>query len=138
MPQKIKYPSSAIRRCDKELKQLLQKVIDTKRGGTTVNGNKGAERTLNRNSGDLRNLIKPVIKVKGGELLIDIDVVKYYQYLDTGTDRIKNPWFLTEEFTSHVDFIAAISELTAKGIAHTIASDLKVNSVAQMQVSSTA
>ena len=138
MAQKIKYPSSAIRRCDKELKQLLQKVIDTKRGGTTVKGSKGSERTLNRNSGDLRNKIKPVIKVKGGELLIDIDVVEYYQYLDTGTDRIKNPWFLTEEFTNHVDFIAAISELTAKGIAHTISENLKINSTREMQVSSTA
>lgn len=136
--QKIKYPPSAIRRCDKALKDLMQKVIDTKKGGTTFEGVRGPARTLNRNSGELRNSIKPVIKVRNGELLIDIEVVKYYQYLDTGTERIKTPWFLTEEFTTHKDFIDAISELTAKGIAHTIASDLKVNPIEQMQVSSTA
>ena len=53
--QKIKYPSSAIRRCDKALKDLMQKVIDTKKGGTTSEGVRGPARTLNRNSGELRN-----------------------------------------------------------------------------------
>ena len=137
MAEKIKYPPSAIRRCDKALKDLMQKVIDTKKGGTTVKGARGPARTLNRNSGELRNKIKPVIRVKSGELHIDMEVVKYYQYLDTGTERIKNPWFLTEEFTTHKDFIDAIAELTAKGIAHTIASGLKVNPIEQMQVTST-
>jgi hypothetical protein len=135
---KIKYPPSAIKRCDKKLKQLLQEVIDTKRGGTTIDGVKGPARVLNQNTGDLRNRIKPVIKVKGSELHIDMEVVKYYQYLDTGTSRIKNPWFLTEEFTNHDDFIKAIEELTAKGLAHTMARSLKMNPSEQVKVSSTA
>jgi len=126
MAKKIKYPPSAIRKCDREVKALLQRIIDTKRGGTTVKGAKGPSRTLNQNTGDLRNKIKPVIKVVNNELVIDIEVVKYYQYLDTGTSKIKYPWFLTAELTSHIDFIKSIEVLTAKGIAFTLEQDLKV------------
>lgn len=124
MANKIKYPPSAIRKCDREIKALLQSIIDTKRGGTTVNGVKGQARTLNQNSGDLRNKIKPVIKVVNNELVIDLEVVKYYQYLDTGTSKIKYPWFLTDELTRHADFLSSIEVLTAKGIAYTINEDI--------------
>jgi len=125
MAKKIKYPPSAIKRCNNEVKALLQKIIDTKKGGTTIGGEKGPARILNKNTGDLRNNIKPVIKVRNGELLIDVEVVKYYQYLDKGTDRIKNPWFLTDELTSHIEFLDSIGRLVAAGIAFEIKDNIK-------------
>lgn len=126
MAKKIKYPPSAIRRCDKELKDLLRRIIETKSGGTTIKGAKGPARRLNENTGDLKNKIKPVIKVINSELHIDIEVVKYYQWLDTGSSKIKYPWFLTKEFTTHPQFIKSIEVLTAKGIAFTMKENLKV------------
>lgn len=124
--KKIKYPPNALRKADKEIKDLMKKIIETKRGGTTIKGAKGPSRTLNSISGDLKTRIKPVIKVKNGELVIDIEMVEYYQYLDKGTDRIKNPWFLTDELTSHIKFISSIEKLIAAGIAFSLKKDLKV------------
>jgi len=115
--KKIKYPPSAIRKCDREIKALLQKIIDTKKGGTTIEGQKGPARILNKNTGDLRKNIKPIIIVRNNELLIDIEVMSYYQYLDKGTNKIKNPWFLTDELIKDSRFLDSIAKLEAAGIA---------------------
>lgn len=123
---KIKYPPNAIKKADKEIKEALQNIIDTKIGGTTREGRKGPARRLDKISGNLRNKIKPIIRVQNNELVIDVEVMEYYKYLDVGTDRIKTPWFLTEEFTSSPGFISAIERLTAKGIAFTLEKNLKV------------
>lgn len=121
---KIKYPPSAIKKCDKEIKDLLQKIIVTKSGGTTKNGNKGRARRLRKDTGELFRSIKPVIKVRNGELLIDIEVVKYYQYLDVGTEKIKYPWFLTDELIESAPFLDSIAKLEAAGISATIKEDI--------------
>lgn len=121
---KIKYPPSAIKKCDKEIKDLLQKIIVTKSGGTTIKGNKGRARRLRKNTGELFKSIKPVIKVRNGELLIDIEVVKYYQYLDVGTEKIKYPWFLTDELIESAAFLDSIAKLEAAGIVATIKEDI--------------
>jgi hypothetical protein len=123
---KIKYPPSAIKRCDKEIKDLLRKIIDTKKGGTTKDGRKAPSRKLKRDTGDLRRNIKPIIKVRRGELVIDIEVVEYYQYLDKGTDKIKHPWFLTDELTKHATFLESIKTLTTAGIIFTMNENLRV------------
>jgi hypothetical protein len=123
---KIKYPPNAIKKADKEIKETLQKIIDTKSGGTTRGGVKGPARKLNQISGNLRNKIKPIIGVKNNELFIDIEVMEYYKYLDVGTGKIKTPWFLTNELTNSAGFISAIERLTAKGIAFTLEQNLKI------------
>lgn len=116
MARGIKYPPSAIRKCDREIKDLLTDIISTKTGGTTVKGQKGPSRKLRSNTGKLLDSIKPIIKVKGGELFIDIEVVKYYQYLDTGSINIKYPWFLTEELINSAAFLDSIAKLETAGI----------------------
>lgn len=123
---KIKYPPNAIKKCDDEIKALLQKIIKEKIGGTTINGSKGPSRRLNQNTGNLVNSVNPVIKVVNDKLIIDIEVVKYYQYLDTGSRRIKNPWFLTQELEKNVEFIKSIERLVEIGIEFTIESGLNV------------
>lgn len=125
---KIKYPPNAIKKCDEEIKALLQKIIKEKIGGTTINGSKGPSRRLNQNTGKLLNSVNPTIKVVNGELIIDIDVIKYYQYLDTGSRRIKNPWFLTEELEKNAEFIKSVERLVEIGIEFTIESGLNVRS----------
>jgi hypothetical protein len=123
---KIKYPPNAIRKADKEIKETLQNIIDTKIGGTTVGGRKAPSRKLNKISGNLRNNIKPIIVVKNNELFIDVEVMEYYKWLDVGSSKIKNPWFLTEELVGSPGFISAIEVLMAKGIAFTLEKNLKV------------
>jgi hypothetical protein len=125
---KIKYPPNAIKKCDAEIKLLMQLIIESKIGGTTINGSKGASRRLIMRTGKLLNSINPVIKVVNGELQIDIEVVKYYQYLDVGTTRIKNPWFLTNELMKNQKLLESIERLTEAGIEFTIADNLKVSS----------
>lgn len=115
--KKIKYPSSAIRKCDREIKKLLQDIISTKSGGTTKKGNKARARRLKSNTGDLLNKIKPIIIVKNNEIHIDIQVMNYYQYLDVGTEKIKYPWFLTDELIESAPFLDSIARLEAAGIA---------------------
>jgi len=117
---KIKYSPSAIKKCDKEIKRILQSIIENKKGGTTKNGIIGPSRKLREISGDLKRNIKPIIKVVGNELLIDVEVMEYYQYLDLGTDRIKKPWFLTNELTSNKEFLMSIEKLVASGLALTM------------------
>jgi hypothetical protein len=125
---KIKYPPNAIKKCDEEIKIIMQLIIESKMGGTTINGSKGPERRLIMRTGTLLNSVNPVIKVVNGELEIDIDVVKYYQYLDTGTRRIKNPWFLTKELEKNLKFIDSIERLIEAGLEFTIKDNLRVNS----------
>jgi hypothetical protein len=122
---KIKYPPSAIKRVDRELKDLMLNIIKTKRGGRTKGGKAAPATTLRRVTGNLQRQIKPVIKVKKNELVIDIEVVKYYQWLDEGSEKIKRPWFLTKEFTEHKKFLSSIEKLVALGIKTTIESEVK-------------
>lgn len=119
MDDKIKYPPFALKRADKKLKALLLHIVDTKKGGTTNNGKKGPSRKLNEISGDLKRSIKKagnIIEVKDSKLFIRIKVVEYFQYIDQGTSKIKNPWFITDEFTSHPDFTEAMEELITAGL----------------------
>jgi hypothetical protein len=122
----IKYPPNAIKKCDEELKILMQLVIQSKMGGTTVNGSKGPERRLNSISGNLLNNINPVVKVINDKLIIDLEVVEYYQWLDTGSSKIKNPWFLTDEFINNIKVVESIERLTKAGIEFTIQEMLNV------------
>ena len=119
--KKIKYPPSAIRKADKEIKKLMQDIIEKKMGGTTTKKKTTPKRTLNKVSGNLHRNVKPVIRAKSnGELFIDVEVMEYYQYLDEGTKRIKNPWFLTEELMNKSEFLDAITDLTREGFEETI------------------
>ena len=122
----IKYPPNAIKKCDEELKLLMQLVIQSKMGGTTEDGVKGPERKLNSISGNLLHNINPVIKVVDDKLTIDIEVVEYYQWLDTGSSKIKNPWFLTDEFIKNIKVVESIERLTKAGIEFTIQEMLNV------------
>jgi hypothetical protein len=87
--KELKYTNRDLRKADREVFKLVQDVIKTKRRD-------GDGKVLQKRTGNLLSNIKPVFKVKGGELYVDIKVMEYYQYLDEGTKRIQ-PWFLTEE-----------------------------------------
>jgi hypothetical protein len=120
---KVKYAKKDLDQVNREVKDLMIKIITTKRGGTTVEGSKAASRTLNTNTGNLKRSVKPVVKPHpsgDGRLTINIEVIEYYQYLDEGTKRIKYPWFLTEELLNHIDFLKSIENLVAKGMEDAI------------------
>lgn len=124
--ERIKYPPNAIKKCDEELKTLMKLVILSKIGGTTKNGSKGPSRRLEMRTGDLLDSVKPVIKVVNDKLIIDIEVIDYYRWLDVGSSRIKNPWFLTEEFQNNIKVVDSIERLTKAGIEFTISEMLNI------------
>jgi hypothetical protein len=111
---KFNYPQKAINKAEKEIKDLMKKIIRTKKGGK---GNNAAK----RDSGNLQDNIKPILTINKttGEVEIDIQVMEYYQYLDEGTVRIKKPWFYTGELMSRVEFTDAIADLIAAGFEET-------------------
>lgn len=102
----LEYSSKDLRKADREVFKLVQEVIKTKRRDSDGH-------TLQKRTGNLLSNIKSVFKVKGGELYVDIKVMKYYQYLDEGTKRIE-PWFLTEEILGHPKMSKIIKELVGE------------------------
>lgn len=108
----MKIKSSAIRRANKDIKRILVKIIDTKRRSSDGH-------TIQKRTGNLRKNIKPLIDIEGSELVVDIQVMEYYQYLDEGTRRIK-PWFLTEELFDNEEFQTILQNLVAEGIEGSI------------------
>jgi hypothetical protein len=102
----LEYSRKDLRKADREVFKLVQEVIKTKRRDSDGH-------TLQKRTGNLLSNIKSVFKVKGGELYVDIKVMKYYQYLDEGTKRIE-PWFLTEEILGHPKMSKIIKELVGE------------------------
>ena len=129
MGLKIKYPPSAIKKADREIKELMIDIIKKKIGGTTTNGMKTQSRVLNKISGDLLKKIKPVIKVnkRTGEIEIVLEVMEYFQYLDEGTRRIKHPWFLTDDFMNRTEFLETIQNLFEVGFENLILDTVSKN-----------
>lgn len=102
----LEYKRTALRKADRAVFLLVQEVIKTKRRDSDGH-------TLQKRTGNLLSNIKPIFKVVGGELYVDIKVMEYYQYLDEGTKRIK-PWFLTEEILGHPKMSKVIKDLVGE------------------------
>lgn len=105
----IVYSKAELNRANAKVVALLLKIIETKRGGKF-------NQPLRKVTGNLRRNIKSVIYESGGKLFIDLEVMEYYKYLDEGTKRITNPWFLTEELTTHDEFSVIVGDLIKEGI----------------------
>lgn len=105
---RLRYTKKALQRANRQVYGLVKRTILTKK-------RKSDGKILNVISGDLSTKIKPFFIVKKGELLINIDVMKYYQYLDKGTDRIK-PWFLSEEIMESEYMKRIIEDLTSEAL----------------------
>jgi hypothetical protein len=105
----IKYKKSELSKANRDIEKLLLKIIETKRGGKF-------NRPLNKITGNLRKNIKSLIYESNGNLYVDLDVMEYYQFLDEGTRRITNPWFLTEELTESDEFVEIVEGLIRDGI----------------------
>jgi hypothetical protein len=105
----IKYKKSELNKANLKIEKLLLRIIETKRGGKF-------NKPLNKITGNLRKNIKSLIYESNNKLFIDLEVMEYYQFLDEGTRKITNPWFLTEELTNHEDFEEIVGELLRDSI----------------------
>lgn len=104
--KELEYSKADLRKADREVFLLVQEVIKTKRRDSDG-------KVLKKRTGNLLSNIKPVFKVKAGELYVDIKVMEYYQYLDEGTKRIE-PWFLTEEIMGDPKMSKIIKDLVGE------------------------
>lgn len=79
----------ALDKLNKEVTQEILKIINTKKGGKR-------NRPAKRDTGKLKK-IKSIVDFDGNNFSFDLSAIEYYKYLDQGTDKIKKPWFYTEE-----------------------------------------
>jgi len=108
----MRFKNSEIRKANSKIKRILVSIIDSKRRSSDGH-------TIRKRTGNLRRNIKPLIEVDSGELVVDIQVMEYYQYLDVGTRRIQ-PWFLTEELFENEDFQKVLQDLVGDAIESSI------------------
>jgi len=108
MKQKF-ISNKELRKANKKLERLMLETLNTKTGGK-------ANKVLRNITGNLRRKINSFLYIENNTLMLDMEMVHYYQYLDEGTKRIKNPWFLTEDFTGSKEFREVIRSLIKNGI----------------------
>lgn len=104
----IPWDKKQLNRANREAVKIIQRIIKTK--SRSSDGKRIQKRT-----GNLLRNIKPIFKVKNNQLVIDVEVMEYYQYLDEGTRRIK-PWFLTEEIMEDEEFLEIIEDLATDSL----------------------
>ena len=105
---KLDISNRDLNEANRKVYHIIQKVIDTKRRSSDG-------KRLKRRTGNLRSEIKPFFKLEDKKLVVDVEVMEYYQYLDEGTRRIY-PWFLSEEIMDNEEMIELIQNLLKKGV----------------------
>jgi hypothetical protein len=90
---KLKIKSKEISNAKRELQKLIENILKThERSKPTTEGKK----TLTKRSGNLFNQIKPSFSLSGDKVVMEVQMMEYYKYLDEGTKHIE-PWFFSEE-----------------------------------------
>ena len=87
---------------NRRIKVIVLKVLRTKRGGS--NGKRIG------GTGRLISSVDTFLKLRSGNLEINIDALEYYRYLDLGTDKFEG-WFFTEEIVNRTDFKKIVDNL---------------------------
>lgn len=87
---------------NRRIKVIVLKVLRTKRGGNDGKRIGG--------KGSLISSVDTFLKLRSGNLEINIDALEYYRYLDLGTDDFKG-WFFTEEIVNRTDFKKIVDNL---------------------------
>ena len=99
---------SSLNKANKKVLALLVKLVKTKSGG-----NKG--RPIRRVTGNLLRSLDTVIEIDGDKLVLNMNTIEYFKYLDKGTDVMKG-WFITEELTESSEFKNIIRTLLVEGV----------------------
>mgnify|MGYP003636841972 CR=1 FL=1 len=93
-----------LKKANTKIQKILIKILNTARGG--IGGG-----TITSRSGDLKNTTKSFLILSKDSLKLNIQTVDYYKFLDTGTKKIKKPWFFTDELTSNKQFKEIVADL---------------------------
>lgn len=99
----------ALREAERDLEKLMLKIIMTATGGKY-------NRTLRKRSGNLRRYREGSLFIEGNKLVVQMRTMYYYLFLDEGTKKIKNPWYLTEKWTTHPKFREIIQRLMNESV----------------------
>ena len=103
----------SINKANRKLYALIQRVILTKR-------RESDGKVLKVRTGRLKRNIRPLLSIDNdNNLIVDMEVMEYYQYLDEGTRRIK-PWFLSEEIMDSEEFEEIVEDLYFEGFQDAI------------------
>lgn len=97
-----------MKKANKDIFKLVQKVL--KKTPRPSDGKR-----ITRRSGNLFSQIRPILKLQNKTLIIDIEVMEYYLYLDEGTKHI-DPWLFTAEILESQEMMRIIEDLTLEGL----------------------
>ena len=96
--------TGAINRANRKLYKLVRRVIRTKQRDSDGH-------ILQVRTGRLSRNIRPVLSINDdNNLIVDMEMMEYYEWLDDGTRRIK-PWNLSEEIMDSPEMEEIIEEL---------------------------
>lgn len=113
---KIKVPNRLVNDAKKDLQKLIRKILEThRRSKKTYLG----KHTLTEQSGDLFRKIKPNFKLSGQKIIMEVQMMEYYKYLDEGTEHIE-PWFFSEEIMVSDDIIKITEDVVGFTVEQTL------------------
>lgn len=113
---KIKVPNRLVNDAKKDLQKLIRKILEThRRSKKTYLG----KHTLTEQSGDLFRNIKPNFKLSGQKIIMEVQMMEYYKYLDEGTKHIE-PWFFSEEIMMSDDIIKITEDVVGFTVEQTL------------------
>jgi hypothetical protein len=106
--QKKLLDNKDIKKYEKRIREIIRDTIKKKQ--RDADG-----KVLERRTGNLRGRINPTITIDGNDLVLNVEVMEYYKYLDEGTKFIKK-WDLTDAFLDSKEFDKIMDDLYNKGI----------------------
>lgn len=88
----MKLKSKDISNAKSDLVKLIRKILEThKRSKAKANG----KNVVEKKSGNLFREIRPTFSIKDSKLVMQVEMMEYYKYLDEGTKNIEG-WFFSE------------------------------------------
>jgi hypothetical protein len=110
MSRKLKIKSRKVR--DK-LINLIRKILKEHPRDTPKKDGSGYK--ITKRTGNLFGEIKPTIKITEKKLVMEVRMMDYYQWLDSGTSKMDG-WFFSEEIMSSKELRDITEELMAESI----------------------
>lgn len=115
--RRVKLKGPKVNKAKRKLRELILEVLKTHERGKPVK--RTGRRTITKDTGNLFKNIKPKFSMDGKELVMEVEMMEYYQWLDAGTKKIE-PWFFSEEIMDSQKLIDLSEELLGDTIEETI------------------
>lgn len=115
--RRVKLKGPKVNKAKRKLRELILEVLKTHERSKPVK--RTGRRTITKDTGNLFRNIKPKFSMDGSQLVMEVEMMEYYQWLDAGTEKIE-PWFFSEEIMDSQKLIDLGEELLGDTIEETI------------------